>query len=324
MTGPQLLAMLGVTAGPITADSTDTHNLTWTFNSGSQAFDYLAAGQSLVLSYTIESTDNHGASDTQTVTITITGTNDAPVAVADSNGGDAVTETGVNPGNTPFAGDPARQRQRADQRHRRRHRRHQDGLRGQRRGANVGAPSTGTYGTLTLAADGSWTYTLDNADADTNALAQGAAGTDVFTYTVTDANGGTSLDHADHHHHRHQRRAGGGGRQQRRRCGHRSRRQSGQHAVPRRPVATGNVLTNDTDVDTGDTKTVRGQRLGANVGAAVTRHLRHAHARRQRQLDLHARQRRPDTNALAQGADGDRRLHLHGGRRQRRHLARPR
>ena len=32
----------------------------------------------------------------------------------------------------------------------------------------------GTYGSLTIAADGSWTYTLNNADPDTNALAQGA------------------------------------------------------------------------------------------------------------------------------------------------------
>ena len=29
------------------------------------------------------------------------------MAVADGNGGDAVSECGVNPGNTPFAGDPA-------------------------------------------------------------------------------------------------------------------------------------------------------------------------------------------------------------------------
>ena len=29
------------------------------------------------------------------------------MAVADSNAGDAVSESGVNPGNTPFAGDPS-------------------------------------------------------------------------------------------------------------------------------------------------------------------------------------------------------------------------
>ena len=41
--------------------------------------------------------DAHGATSSATLTITITGTNDAPVAVADTNAGDAVVESGVNP-----------------------------------------------------------------------------------------------------------------------------------------------------------------------------------------------------------------------------------
>src|SRR5207248_1487161 len=81
LTNAQLLAMLGVspTSG-LAADPADTHNLTWNFNSGTQAFDYLAAGQSLVLTYTVQSTDSSASplSDTQTVTVTINGTNDAP------------------------------------------------------------------------------------------------------------------------------------------------------------------------------------------------------------------------------------------------------
>ncbi|MDG4908573.1 VCBS domain-containing protein, partial [Mesorhizobium sp. WSM4898] len=77
LTNAQLLAMLAVspTSG-LAANPTDIHNLSWTFNSGTQAFDYLAAGQSLTLTYTVQSTDNHGASDTQTVTITVNGTAD--------------------------------------------------------------------------------------------------------------------------------------------------------------------------------------------------------------------------------------------------------
>ena len=51
---------------------------------------------------------------------------------------------------------------------------------------------TGTYGSVTIAADGSYIYTLDNGDPDTNALAQGATATDVFSYTVTDEFGATS------------------------------------------------------------------------------------------------------------------------------------
>ena len=57
---------------------------------------------------------------------------------------------------------------------------------------NVGQPLAGTYGTLTLLANGSWSYALNNADPDTNALAQGQTATDVFTYTMADASGATS------------------------------------------------------------------------------------------------------------------------------------
>src|SRR5262249_6542105 len=82
-TTAQLQSMLSLSAASLTAlaaDPTDTHNLTWTFNSTPQAFDYLAAGQSLVLTYTVTGTDSSAtpASDTQTITVTISGTNDAP------------------------------------------------------------------------------------------------------------------------------------------------------------------------------------------------------------------------------------------------------
>ena len=135
--------------------------------------------------------------------------------MADTNAGDPVTETGVNPGNTPVAGDPSATGNvltndtDVDSGA-------ADGEGGQRLGANVGQPVTGTYGSLTINVDGSWTYTLDNGDPDTEALAQGQTVTDVFTYTVTDTNGATSST-PHHHHHRHQRCAGGGGRRQRRR-----------------------------------------------------------------------------------------------------------
>ena len=52
--------------------------------------------------------------------------------------------------------------------------------------ANVGTVVTGTYGSVTIASDGSYTYTLDNSDPQTQALAAGASVTDVFSYTVTD------------------------------------------------------------------------------------------------------------------------------------------
>ncbi|MBV5302781.1 MAG: VCBS domain-containing protein, partial [Chlorobium sp.] len=65
-------------------DSTGQGEISWQFASGSEAFDYLAVGESLVLTYTICATDSNStpATDDQTVTITITGTNDAPTLTA--------------------------------------------------------------------------------------------------------------------------------------------------------------------------------------------------------------------------------------------------
>ena len=74
-----LAAMLAVTAGSIAANAGDANNLAWTFSSTPEAFDYLDDGESLTLTYTVRATDDSSAFDEQTVTITITGTNDAPV-----------------------------------------------------------------------------------------------------------------------------------------------------------------------------------------------------------------------------------------------------
>ena len=44
----------------------------------------------------------------------------------------------------------------------------------------------GTYGTLNVNQSGTWNYVLNNADADTNALAQGEQATETFQVKVTD------------------------------------------------------------------------------------------------------------------------------------------
>ncbi len=64
--------------------------LHWTFNSGSQTFDFLPAGWQTRLDYTVEVTDSNGAKDTQVISILVTGTNDAPVLTADAA---SLTET---------------------------------------------------------------------------------------------------------------------------------------------------------------------------------------------------------------------------------------
>lgn len=57
----------------------------------------------------------------------------------------------------------------------------------------VGETLTGTYGTLILLADGSYTYNLDNGDRDTNALLDGEVVFDRFSYTAADEDGNTAV-----------------------------------------------------------------------------------------------------------------------------------
>lgn len=103
LTAGDLDAMLTLGASSLNADSGETSNLGWSFDSGTQTFDYLAADESLTLTYTVSADDGNGGTDTQTVTITITGTNDAPVLTVDDSGG--VTEdVGVVSGNVADSG----------------------------------------------------------------------------------------------------------------------------------------------------------------------------------------------------------------------------
>ncbi|WP_049823950.1 VCBS domain-containing protein, partial [Bradyrhizobium sp. WSM2254] len=164
----------------------------WTFNSGTQAFDYLAAGQSLTLTYTVQSTDNNAASDTQSVTVTVTGTNDAPVAVNDTSasaGATAATEKGGTAngsGGLNATGNVVTNDTDVD-----------SGsltVTAIRTGSTEGAGTTGSlgvglvgaHGTLTIAANGSYTYVINETDAAVQALNTGGTTTDSFNYTVSD------------------------------------------------------------------------------------------------------------------------------------------
>ena len=75
-----LKAMLTLSPGTLEANSDAHNNLEWNFNSGNQAFNFLAAGETLTLTYAIQVSDGHsGSTDTKNITVTIHGTNDAPV-----------------------------------------------------------------------------------------------------------------------------------------------------------------------------------------------------------------------------------------------------
>ncbi|MFI3157998.1 MAG: VCBS domain-containing protein, partial [Methylococcaceae bacterium] len=57
---------------------------------------------------------------------------------------------------------------------------------------SVGAAFNSTYGSLTLNANGSYSYTLDNTNIAVNALRNGQTLTETFAYTITDTDGDTS------------------------------------------------------------------------------------------------------------------------------------
>jgi VCBS repeat-containing protein len=64
---------------------------------------------------------------------------------------------------------------------------------------HVGEIVTGRYGTLTMQADGRYTYALDDRDADTQALVQDDEARDLFSYSVADANGNVSTSYVNVH-----------------------------------------------------------------------------------------------------------------------------
>jgi len=92
-----LLAMFNLTPSGVLGATQNTATLNWRFDSGSQSFDYLAVGQTLVLTYTVTATDDDGTAlaDSETVTVTITGSNDAPVisVIGQDSDSAALTET---------------------------------------------------------------------------------------------------------------------------------------------------------------------------------------------------------------------------------------
>ena len=130
--------------------------------------------------YTVN--DGRGSFIEATITIVITGVNDAPVASADVNNiteDSAVAATGnVLPNDTDVDHNATKT---------------VSGVAAGTSGsAPVGSVATGvigTYGTLTLNADGSYSYVLDNSKPAVQALAAGATAIDTFTYAITDDQG---------------------------------------------------------------------------------------------------------------------------------------
>ena len=169
LTSDDLGAMFSITSGgaDLAANIGDANNLGWSFDSGSEAFNFLAEGETLTLTYTLTSDDGHGGTDTQDVTITITGSNDAAMITGDTSG--SVTEdTGPNPITGNLNSTDV------------------DGVDDSWNAVTTATASANGYGTYTIDATGNWVYTLDNTNTAVNNLNNGGTLSDSFTVTTAD------------------------------------------------------------------------------------------------------------------------------------------
>ena len=155
---------------------TNNHDGTFNYDPNGK-FESLSVGDTATDTFTYTVTDNHGASSTATATVTIHGENDAPLAAPDY----ATVQIGGTI--TADAAHGVRANDHDPDTH--------DTLHVSALGFGSTAvtvtpngPATikGAFGTLTLNADGSYSY---------KALSAGTkSGQDVFTYTVDDGHGG--------------------------------------------------------------------------------------------------------------------------------------
>ncbi len=106
LTDATLQGYLTVDAGNVIDNANTSGTINWSFNSGTEAFNFLGGGQTLIMQYTVTATDSPaGATDTDTVTITVTGTNDAPVISTSDTGGLTETDAGLTDSGTLTVGD---------------------------------------------------------------------------------------------------------------------------------------------------------------------------------------------------------------------------
>lgn len=232
-------------------------------NSDNAEIQALPVGQALTVYYTYEITDSEGLTDRAQLVITIRGVNDPPVgqivvATAIENGGVANGTLGSNPSGditipaTDPDGDPI------------------DVYSVNGIVLSTTGPTTipGTYGTLVININGTFTYTLNNGNADveglrlnTDRLLEG------FTYVLTDRGTGFSdpsfLLVVIHGQNDNPVATDDGATAVE--AGGINNNQPGTDP-------TGNVLTNDSDVDyvvNGETKTVSTVRTGNEGGTGT-------------------------------------------------------
>ncbi len=223
------------------------------------------SGQTLTDVFTYTITDAGGLTGTTQVTITIQGSNDTPTAVSDNAtafeaGGLNNATAGTNPTGNVLANDTDVDAVVGGE---------TKTVSGVAAGTlasasgSVGTSVAGNFGAIAIAADGSYSYVVDNSNATVQALRTSSQTlSDVFTYTMTDAGGlasttqititirganDTPTSAADT---ASATEAGG----------------LNNASVGSDP--TGNVLVNDLDLDAGDSQTVSGVTAGVQALAS--------------------------------------------------------
>ncbi|UVM02826.1 beta strand repeat-containing protein [Pseudomonas laurylsulfatiphila] len=150
----------------------------WNYSS-SENLDFLHAGETISFSYTVVASDNSGAGNAtsapQTVTIILTGTNDAPVlSFATGNDAGAVQEDTKLSVTGQFSSADIDHDATATW--------------------SINGSPTGTYGSIAVDNSGQWTYTLangtDGVASAVQALKAGESHNEVFSVQVSDGLGG--------------------------------------------------------------------------------------------------------------------------------------
>jgi VCBS repeat-containing protein len=217
----------------------------------------------LTETFTYQIRDLAGATSTATLTITIGGANDNPLATDDSTvaveaGGTGNGTPGVNPSGNVLANDTDVDA--SDSKSVTDIRTGTEAAGGTFSALGTAQSLTGLYGTLTINADGTYSYVVNNTLAAVQALKVGDSLVETFTYRMRDTVGATDIAQL-------------------------SIRIDGAWDAP---VATndtaiavaddgagngvnptGNVLPNDTDVDQGDSLQVTGIRFGTEIAGGT-------------------------------------------------------
>lgn len=177
LTTAQMATLLHALQIAAEAGNTNSGKIDWSYNIFDSELDFLAVGESITVTSPVIIDDHHGATVDPKVVVTLNGANDAPIAVADSNGTAKSKTVAVSASAGVLGNDSDPDVHDQD-----------DLFVSQVNGAlgNVGHTVKGSYGSLTMNADGSYVYAANKGALPAKIVAQ-----DTFAYTVADGHGGT-------------------------------------------------------------------------------------------------------------------------------------